>query len=176
MVRESNLPHSPVQDNRLLHRVTQELLDIVPLQEGWRQQGVSRDLTTPVASGWPRGHGPQTAGRFMPTSFSGCTRWENGISPCYKLCTFLSDHLHFLKREHWVVGSWLSQPVTLLSPRQNPDLATLSTGAGVWREDRQAVLEFLNEREWKVDKRSVGCELHQPAVANSHKAELEAPG
>lgn len=29
--------HSPVQDNRFLHRVAQELLDVVPLQKGWGQ-------------------------------------------------------------------------------------------------------------------------------------------
>lgn len=64
---ETATSHSPVQDNRLLHRVAQELLDVVPLQEGWGQQGVSKDLSTPVTNGWPRGHGPQTAGRFTPT-------------------------------------------------------------------------------------------------------------
>lgn len=32
-------------------------------------------------------------------------------SPCCRSCMFLSDHLHFLKREHGVIGSWLSPPV-----------------------------------------------------------------
>lgn len=31
--------NSPVQDDRLFHRVAQELLDVVPLQEGWGGKG-----------------------------------------------------------------------------------------------------------------------------------------
>lgn len=94
--------HSPVQDNRLLHRVAQKLLDVVPLQKGWGQQGVSRDLIMPMTNGWLRRHGPQTAGRLTPTSFWGYMRWGNRSSPYCRLCMFLSDHLHFLKREHSV--------------------------------------------------------------------------
>lgn len=109
---ETVTSRSPVQDNRLLHRVAQELLDIVPLQKGWRWQGLSGDLTMPVTNGWPRGCGPQTADGLTPTSFWGYIRWENKSSPCCKLCMFLSDHLRFLKRNTGWVGSWPRVPVT----------------------------------------------------------------
>lgn len=33
-------------------------------------------------------------------------------------------------------------------------------GVGIWREDRWVVLEFLNEREWRVKGRLVRCELY----------------
>lgn len=60
---------SPVQNNRLLHRVAQELLDVVPLQEGQRGAGVSRDMNVPVTNGWPRGHSPMLpAGSCPPHS------------------------------------------------------------------------------------------------------------
>lgn len=118
-----------------------------PTARGTEAAGVSRALTMPVTNGWPRGHGPQAAGRRMPTSFSGCTRWENRSSPCCRLCMFLSDHLRFLKREHKVIGSSPSPPATPALGRiltWPPFALGLEYGG---RIDR-LFLEFLNGREW----------------------------
>ena len=99
-------PHSPVKDHRLLHRVSQELLDVVPLQEGWGWQGISRDPTPLWPTADPKDAGTRLLVGSWPPHVQTVSGGKNRSSPCCRLCMFLSDPLCFLKREHSMVGSW----------------------------------------------------------------------